>query len=90
VETLRGSGGPVHYRRIGGDRERGIAVLNRSVIPSPRGVDPMIASHELTRAELHARSDGAEVIGNTRRFGNDVGEAALLGSRWDDECAPAG
>ncbi|MEV0230576.1 hypothetical protein [Nonomuraea sp. NPDC050786] len=49
------------YRRIGGGRERGIAVLNRSVMLSPRGVDPVIASHELTHVELHARLDGAEV-----------------------------
>ncbi|GAA3135048.1 hypothetical protein GCM10010466_27350 [Planomonospora alba] len=49
------------YRRIGGGRERGIAVLNRSVMLSPRGVDPVIASHELTHVELHARLGGAEV-----------------------------
>ncbi|MFF3438591.1 hypothetical protein [Streptosporangium sp. NPDC002721] len=49
------------YRRIGGGRERGVAVLNRSVMLSPRGVDPVIASHELTHVELHARLDGAEV-----------------------------
>ncbi|MET7332000.1 hypothetical protein [Nonomuraea sp. NPDC005650] len=49
------------YRRIGGGGERGIAVLNRSVMLSPRGVDPVIASHELTHVELHARLDGAEV-----------------------------
>ncbi|MEV5322847.1 hypothetical protein WBK31_15365 [Nonomuraea sp. N2-4H] len=49
------------YRRIGGGGERGIAVLNRSVMLSPRGVDPVIASHELTHVELHARLDGAGV-----------------------------
>ncbi|WP_188196186.1 hypothetical protein [Nonomuraea sp. SYSU D8015] len=49
------------YRRIGGGRERGIAVLNRSVMLSPRGVDPVIASHELTHVELHARLGGADV-----------------------------
>ncbi|RBQ15581.1 hypothetical protein DP939_34990 [Spongiactinospora rosea] len=49
------------YRRIGGGRERGIAVLNRSVMLSPRGIDPVIASHELTHVELHARLGGAEV-----------------------------
>ena len=36
------------YRRIGGGRERGIAVLNRAVMLSPRGVNPVIAAHELT------------------------------------------
>ncbi|MGW0200876.1 hypothetical protein [Nonomuraea sp. NPDC003201] len=49
------------YRRIGGGRERGIAVLNRAVMLSPRGVDPVIASHEMTHVELHARLNGADV-----------------------------
>ncbi|MBG0819632.1 hypothetical protein HS048_02550 [Planomonospora sp. ID91781] len=49
------------YRRIGGGGERGIAVLNRAVMLSPRGVDSVIASHELTHVELHARLAGAEV-----------------------------
>ncbi|MFI6175244.1 hypothetical protein ACIA8R_06845 [Nonomuraea sp. NPDC051191] len=43
------------YRRIGGGQERGVAVLNRSVMLSPRGLDPVIASHELSHVELHAR-----------------------------------
>ncbi|WP_157521793.1 hypothetical protein [Herbidospora cretacea] len=49
------------YRRIGGGGERGVAVLNRAVMLSPRGVDPVIAAHELTHVELHARLDGIEV-----------------------------
>ena len=49
------------YSRIGGGGERGIAVLNRSVMLSPRGVDPVIASHELTHVELHARLGDADV-----------------------------
>lgn len=43
------------YSRIGGGGERGIAVLNRAVMLSPRGIDPVIAAHELTHVELHAR-----------------------------------
>lgn len=43
------------YSRIGGGGERGIAVLNRAVMLSPRGVDPVIAAHELTHVELHTR-----------------------------------
>ncbi|MEU1387616.1 MULTISPECIES: hypothetical protein [unclassified Nonomuraea] len=43
------------YRRIGGGQERGVAVLNRSVMLSPRGLDPVIASHEMSHVELHAR-----------------------------------
>ncbi|MER6948556.1 hypothetical protein ABT294_31510 [Nonomuraea sp. NPDC000554] len=50
------------YRHIGGGRERGIAVLDRSVMLSPRGVDAVIASHEMSHVELHARlSSGVEV-----------------------------
>ncbi|WP_327091400.1 hypothetical protein OIE66_12360 [Nonomuraea sp. NBC_01738] len=43
------------YQRLGGGKEKGVAVLNRAVILSPRGVDPVIASHELSHVELHAR-----------------------------------
>lgn len=50
------------YRRIGGGGERGVAVLNRAVMLSPSGVDPVIASHEMSHVELHARLDaGAKV-----------------------------
>ncbi|WP_208804452.1 hypothetical protein, partial [Microbispora triticiradicis] len=50
------------YRRIGGGGERGVAVLNRAVMLSPSGVDPVIASHEMSHVELHARlGAGAEV-----------------------------
>ncbi|GIH96453.1 hypothetical protein ACFFMN_22150 [Planobispora siamensis] len=47
------------YRRIGGGRERGVAVLNRAVILSPRGVDPVIVSHEMSHVELHERLGSA-------------------------------
>ncbi|MEU4834879.1 hypothetical protein [Streptosporangium sp. NPDC023615] len=46
------------YRRIGGGGERGVAVLNRAVMLSPRGADPVIASHEMSHVELHARLGG--------------------------------
>lgn len=49
------------YRRIGGGGERGVAVLNRALMLSPRGIDPVIASHELSHVELHARLAGADV-----------------------------
>ncbi|WP_063780944.1 hypothetical protein [Nonomuraea sp. SBT364] len=80
------------YRRIGGGRERGIAVLNRSVMLSPRGVDPVIASHELTHVELHARLDGADVpqwfdeglavlVSDDPRYLAPAGDRCLLDSR---------
>lgn len=43
------------YAHIGGGRERGVAVLNRAVILSPRGLDPVIASHEMSHVKLHRR-----------------------------------
>jgi hypothetical protein len=49
------------YTRIGGGGERGIAVLNRAVMLSPRGIDPVIAAHELTHVELHARLGSGSV-----------------------------
>ncbi|TWF78838.1 hypothetical protein FHX44_114762 [Pseudonocardia hierapolitana] len=49
------------YTRIGGGRERGIAVLYRAVMLSPRGIDPVIAAHELTHVELRARLGRASV-----------------------------
>jgi hypothetical protein len=45
------------YRRIGGGGERGVAVLNRAVMVSPRGLDAIIAAHEMSHVELHARLD---------------------------------
>jgi hypothetical protein len=80
------------YRRIGGGRERGIAVLNRAVMLSPRGVDPVIASHELTHVELHARLNGAEVpqwfdeglavlVSDDPRYLAPAGDRCLLDSR---------
>ena len=46
------------YDRIGGGGEKGIAVLNRAVMLSPRGLDAVIASHEMAHVELHQRLDG--------------------------------
>lgn len=43
------------YTRIGGGGERGIAVLNRAVLLSPRGIDPAIAAHEMSHVEFHRR-----------------------------------
>ncbi|MGC4896503.1 hypothetical protein [Micromonospora sp. DT31] len=43
------------YARIGGGGERGMAVRNQALMLSPRGIDPVIAAHELSHVELHAR-----------------------------------
>ncbi|MEV0389834.1 hypothetical protein [Nonomuraea sp. NPDC050643] len=43
------------YNRIGGGKERGVAVLNRAVMLSPRGINAVIASHEMSHVELHTR-----------------------------------
>lgn len=50
------------YERIGGGDERGRAILDRAIMLSPRGIDVVIASHELAHIELHKRlSSGSEV-----------------------------
>ena len=49
------------YDRIGGGGERGMAVGNRAVMLSPRGLDPVIVAHELSHVELHRRLGGRAV-----------------------------
>lgn len=46
------------YDRLGGGGEKGVAVLNRAVMLSPRGLNSVIASHEMAHVELHRRLDG--------------------------------
>jgi hypothetical protein len=43
------------YKRIGGGGERGIAVRDQALMLSPRGIDPVIAAHELSHVEFHGR-----------------------------------
>ncbi|MEV7624736.1 hypothetical protein [Actinoplanes sp. NPDC089786] len=51
------------YRRIGGGGERGVAVLNRAVMLSPRGLDVVIASHEMAHVEFdHRLGDRADGV----------------------------
>jgi len=45
------------YDRIGGGGEKGVAVLNRAVMLSPRGLDAVIAAHEMAHVELNQRLD---------------------------------
>ncbi|GAB7042803.1 hypothetical protein JCM9533A_66540 [Catenuloplanes niger JCM 9533] len=49
------------YQRLRGGGSRGIAVLNRGVLLSPAGLDPVIATHELAHVELHERLGSATV-----------------------------
>ena len=57
------------YRRIGGGGERGVAVMNRAVMLSPRGLDTVIAAHEMSHVELHRR----------------LGDKAATVPQWFDE-----
>ena len=59
------------YRPLGGS-SRGITLLDRALILSPRGTDAVIAAHELAHAELHRR------IGLTATLGRSV-------PQWFDE-----
>ena len=43
------------YRRIGGIGSRGTALFDVALQLSPRGIDPVIAAHELSHIELHYR-----------------------------------
>ncbi|MBL7255323.1 hypothetical protein [Paractinoplanes lichenicola] len=49
------------YDRIGGGGEKGIAILDRAVMLSPRGLDAVIASHEMSHVELSRRLRDGEV-----------------------------
>jgi hypothetical protein len=42
------------YRPFGGG-SRGIALLDKALFLSPRGIDPVIAAHEIAHTELHRR-----------------------------------
>ena len=54
------------YRPLGGG-SRGVTLLDRALILSPRGADTVIAAHELAHAELH-RAD--RPAGNPRTVGS--------------------
>jgi hypothetical protein len=43
------------YGRIGGGGSRGMALFDWALFLSPRGTTPVIAAHELSHIELHAR-----------------------------------
>lgn len=43
------------YRRVGGGGSRGMALLDAALFVSPRGIDIVIVSHELSHIELHHR-----------------------------------
>jgi len=51
---------PECYQRFAGGgargKSRGMAMLDRALILSPDGVTPVIAAHELSHVELHARA----------------------------------
>ncbi|MBZ9705336.1 hypothetical protein LB543_01155 [Mesorhizobium sp. ESP7-2] len=60
------------YRKIGGGKSRGMAILNLALFLSPKGVTVTIASHEMSHIELHTR------IGLIKTFRRDV-------PQWFDE-----
>lgn len=44
------------YQRVGGGRSHGMALIDWAFFVSPRGLDPVIVSHELSHIELHHRT----------------------------------
>ncbi|MDR7273759.1 hypothetical protein [Catenuloplanes atrovinosus] len=49
------------YQRLRGGGSKGIAILNRGLMLSPAGINPVIATHELAHVELHTRLGSASV-----------------------------
>ncbi|MDP9796650.1 hypothetical protein J2S43_005162 [Catenuloplanes nepalensis] len=49
------------YQRLHGGGSKGIAILNRGLMLSPDGLNPVIATHELAHVELHTRLGSATV-----------------------------
>ncbi|MFI6496087.1 hypothetical protein [Nonomuraea typhae] len=78
---------PSCYKRIGGGREKGVAVLNQAVMLSPTGLDPVIVAHEMSHVELHARLSGevpqwfdeglAVVVSGDARYLKSTGDPCL-------------
>ncbi|MDX8481912.1 hypothetical protein RFN28_26115 [Mesorhizobium sp. VK24D] len=60
------------YRKIGGGKSHGMALLNLALFLSPEGMTATIASHEMSHIELHTR------IGLIKTFRRDV-------PQWFDE-----
>jgi hypothetical protein len=52
------------YRRIGGGGSRGMALLDIARLLPPRGITPIIAAHELSHIDRHARLG---LVGTMRR-----------------------
>ncbi|WP_342154128.1 hypothetical protein [Methylorubrum sp. SB2] len=65
------------YRPLGGC-SRGITLLDRALILSPRGADAVIAAHELAHAELHRRIGLAATLGRAVPQWFDEGLAVVV------------
>jgi hypothetical protein len=65
------------YRPLGGG-SRGVTLLDRALILSPRGTDTVIAAHELAHAELHRRIGLSATLGNSVPQWFDEGLAVVV------------
>ena len=53
------------YQRIGGGSSTGMALMSFALVLSPRGSNPVIASHEMAHIELHTRLGAGSVAPGT-------------------------
>ncbi|MGH1587243.1 hypothetical protein ACRBEV_01440 [Methylobacterium phyllosphaerae] len=65
------------YRPLGGG-SRGVTLLDRALILSPRGADTVIAAHELAHAELHRRVGLPATLGRSVPQWFDEGLAVVV------------
>jgi hypothetical protein len=65
------------YSPLGGG-SRGVTLLDRALILSPRGADTVIAAHELAHAELHRRIGLAATLGRSVPQWFDEGLAVVV------------
>jgi hypothetical protein len=66
------------YRNIGGHGERGKAFLHFALILSPRGFNPVIATHELSHIEFHGRLGFRRSLTNAIPAWFDEGLAVIV------------
>ena len=66
------------YRHIGGGHTRGKSFFDLALILSPRGVDQVIAAHELSHIELHHRVGFVRFLSGTIPAWFDEGLAVVV------------
>lgn len=66
------------YDRFGGGKSRGFAYYDLALVLSPRGIDPVIAAHELSHIEVHRRVGFLNFVNNAVPAWFNEGLAAVV------------